>query len=82
MTIEMSVEERWNRLDDALRLKELEQAEQARLDALQNVLLHYAGMAIEAGADVPCPHCGGPLIGSPERECRDCGARWSVEDVA
>ena len=85
--IEMTVEERWDRLDAALRAKEQLVGEAmelaARNEALKPILRHYAGMAIEAGCiNVPCPECGGLLSGSTVAECRDCGARWSVQAIA
>ena len=83
---QMTVEERWERLDAALREKDELMAEAmgiaARDDMLKSVLRHYAGMAIESGCDIPCPECGGPLLGDEVRECRDCGARWTLQAIA
>ena len=81
----MTVEERWERLEAALRAKDELVAEAmelaARNERLQSVLRHYGGMAIQVGADIPCPECGGQLIGEETRQCRDCGARWSTRAV-
>ena len=85
MVMEMSVEERWERLDAVLREKDELMADAmelaARTERFRSVLRHYGGLAIEAGCDIPCPECGGPLLGEETRECRDCGARWSVATV-
>ena len=85
MTIEMTVEERWDRLDELLREKDALVAEAMELTArderLKSALRHYGGLAIQVGGDIPCPECGGPIIGEDPRECRDCGARWQRVSV-
>ena len=66
----MTDAERWERLQEALRVGE-------RAKALQSVLAHYSGLVIEAGEPIPCPDCLGPFL--PDGDtllCRDCGAKF------
>ena len=72
----MTDAERWERLQEALRVGE-------RAKALQSVLAHYSGLVIEAGEPIPCPDCLGSFYPTvlPDRDgvtlvCLQCGSAF------